>query len=93
MIANTLDMNPELIPALEQLVADHHGVVRLEGEQTSFVVLSDQAYREMLGIGTDDELRDSLAAIEQGLADAASGRTKPFREVLSEIRRSDAAPR
>ena len=86
-------MNPEFIPALEQLVADHHGILHLDGEQTSFVVLSDQAYREMLGIGTDDELRESLAAIEQGIADVESGRTRPFREVLDEIRHGDGSPR
>lgn len=86
-------MNPELIPALEQLVADHDGFVRLDGTQTGLVVLSDQAYREMLGIGTDEELRDSLAAIEEGIADMESGRTRPFREVLDEIRRGDGSSR
>jgi predicted transcriptional regulator len=42
----------------------------------------------------DEDLRESLAAIEQGLADAESGRTRPFREVLDEIRngrKDDAA--
>jgi hypothetical protein len=33
----------------------------------------------------DEELRDSLAAIEQGIADE-SGRARPFREVLDEVR-------
>jgi predicted transcriptional regulator len=85
-------MNPELIPALEQLVADHNGMVRLDGERSSFVVMSDQAYREMLGIGTDEELRESLAAIEQGVADMENGRTRPFIEVLDEIRRGNGSP-
>ncbi|HUE71979.1 MAG TPA: hypothetical protein VMP01_13920 [Pirellulaceae bacterium] len=82
-------MNTQLSPAIEQLVADHNGIVHVAGQYTGYVVMSDQAYREMLGIGTDDELKDSLAAIEQGLADADGGRTRPFREVLNELWRPD----
>jgi predicted transcriptional regulator len=52
----------------------------------------DAAYREAMGVGSAEEIRDSLEAIEQGLADAAAGRTRPFREVLSELRRGDALP-
>lgn len=79
-------MIAKLSPDIEQLVAENHGMARLDGQQASYVVMSDQTYRELLGIGTDDELRESIAAIEQGLADAEAGRTRPFREVIAELR-------
>ena len=83
-------MSIKLPPDIEQLVAEGQGLATIEGQGDTYVVMSDAAYREALGIGSDEELRDSLKAIEQGLADAAAGRTRPFRDVISELRRGDA---
>jgi len=85
-------MSIQLPADIEQLVAEGQGLATVQGQSATYIVMSDAAYREAMGVGSAEELRDSLAAIEQGLADAAAGRTRPFREVLSELRRGDALP-
>ena len=50
-----------------------------EQSQVSYVVMPMQVYREMMGVGTDAEHADSLAAIHEGLAGRGrkSGRCPP----------------
>jgi predicted transcriptional regulator len=48
------------------------------------------AYQRLLDIAARADVHE---AIRQGLADAASGRTRPAREVLGEIRRRHAIQR
>ncbi|WP_197996235.1 hypothetical protein [Gimesia panareensis] len=47
--------------------------------------MSIEIYRDMLGVGTDEELAASLQALEEGVADVDAGRTRPFRDVLDEL--------
>ena len=82
-------MNPRLPADLEDAVTRHHGSVRAEGASGTYVVMSLPVFREMMGVGTDAELADSLKAIEEGLADINAGRTRPFREVLDELGRAE----
>ena len=53
--------------------------------QETYVLMSHEVFREMMGVGSDEEMAASLQAIEEGLADVAAGRTRPFREVLAEL--------
>lgn len=55
--------------------------------------MSEQAYREVSGVGTDAEPRDALLSSREGLADIDTGRTRPFREVLAELGCDDDASR
>jgi predicted transcriptional regulator len=81
-------MAPRLSNDLEQAVQHGHGMLRVQGEHEAYIVMTVQAYREMAGVGTDQEMAESLRAIEEGLADIDAGRTRPFREVLAEMSRS-----
>ena len=56
-----------------------------EQSQVSYVVMPMQVYREMMGVGTDAEHADSLAAIHEGLADVDA--------VLSDGARRPVLPR
>ncbi len=78
-------MTPKITNDIEQAVEQNHGFMQLEGQRTSYVVMSIDAYRKMMGVGSDSELAESLKAIEQGLADIQAGRTRPFRDVLAEL--------
>jgi hypothetical protein len=42
-------------------------------------------YRDMMGVGSDAELQDSLRAIDEGIADVAAGRTKPADQFFTEF--------
>ena len=77
----TLNLSPELQQALDE----NHGFV----QGSSFVVMSIDMYRSMMGIGSDEDLQASLKAIDEGLDDIEAGRTRPYREVLAELGRHE----
>lgn len=78
-------MNTRLSDELRQVVADNHGFAQVDGADGPYVVMSLPVFREILGVSAEEELHDTLAAIDRGLADADAGRLRPFREVLAEL--------
>ena len=78
-------MTPKLTSDIEQAVEKNHGFMQVDGLRASYIVMSIAAYREMMGVGSDEELSASLKAIDEGLADIDAGRTRPFRDVLAEL--------
>lgn len=78
-------MSPRLPTELETAVQGNLGIIRVEGDRTAYVVMTLQAYRELSGAGTNEDLADSLCAIQEGLADIDAGRSRPFRDVLAEL--------
>jgi len=72
---------PSLTQEQEQALVRGHGFVHGD----SYVLISWQMFREIMGIGTDEELAASLTAIEEGLADIEAGRTFPMEQVLREL--------
>ena len=67
---------------LQQAINSNHGMVQTDD---GFVFMSMNVFREMMGVGTDEELQASLAAIERGIADMDAGRVRPWREVFAEL--------
>jgi predicted transcriptional regulator len=55
-------------------------------EGPSYVVMSKERFCFTMGIGSEEELRESLAAIERGLADIEAGRVRPLDEFLTEFK-------
>ena len=47
--------------------------------------MSIETFRDVMGVGTDEELQASLAAVEQGLADVEAGRTRPMDAFFQEF--------
>ena len=80
-----VNMTLKISTDVQQAVEQNHGVAEAEAEGAKFVVMSMTFYRDMLGIGTDDELAASLAAIDRGMDDVKAGRTRPFRDVMAEL--------
>lgn len=77
-----------LAPETEAVVLAHHGgPVTVPGNQQSYVVMTMQAYRELLGIGTDEEFQASVEACRRGLADVEAGRTQDMDEFFDELER------
>ena len=75
-----------------RLVETHQGCVSLEGETEHYVLMRFELYRELLGIGSDAELQDSLRSIRAAWADVQAGRTRPLREALDELGRKHEVP-
>lgn len=78
-------MTPKLTDELDRALDEHHGFLKAEGQKGKVVVMSMQLFREMMGVGSDEQLADSVKAIEEGLADVEAGRTVPMDQVFREL--------
>jgi predicted transcriptional regulator len=78
-------MTPKLSDELSRALDEHHGFLKAEGAAGQVVVMSMQLFREMMGVGSEEQLAESLKAIEEGLADAEAGRTVPMDQVFREL--------
>ncbi|QDV53787.1 hypothetical protein [Gimesia fumaroli] len=78
-------IRPRLTEEQRQALDQHHGLVEVDEEGRKYVLMSQEVYREIMGIGTEEELAASLSALQEGLADIDAGRTRPFRDVLAEL--------
>jgi hypothetical protein len=77
-------MNPSVTPDQTKALRNNNGIVQLDGDEPC-VLISMPVFREMMGVGTDDEYRQSLLAIEEGFADVDAGRTRPASDFFSEF--------
>lgn len=73
-------MKSRLTAEQQNAVDQHQGCVQVEGAGGKYIIMSMNLYREMMGVGTDDELAASLQAINEGMADIQAGRTIPLDE-------------
>ncbi len=79
-------MTPESTKQIEQVVAQQHGgPVQLDG--TNVVAMSTDVFREMMGIGTEEEMAASVAALQKSMAEARGGKTRPLTDALDDLGR------
>jgi hypothetical protein len=69
-------MKPELTHEQSEALQKNHGFLR----GSSYVLISIDKYREMMGVGSDDELARSLEAIDDAMADLNAGNTISLEE-------------
>ena len=74
-------MTVRLSTELQQALDDNRGFV----QGSSYVLMSIDLYRDMMGVGSDAELAVAVKAIEEALADVEAGRTRPYKDVLAEL--------
>lgn len=70
---------------INRALSEHHGFVQAEGADGKVIVMSMQVYREIMGVGTDEEMADSLRAIDEAMAEIEAGRTVPMDQVFREL--------
>lgn len=80
-------MTPRITDELNQALHQHHGLIEAEGADGKVIVMTMQVYRELMGVGSDEELAASVRAVEEGLADIEAGRTVPMNDVFRELDR------
>jgi len=82
-----MDANPSMLPAdIEAVVASHHGgPVSVSGRQGAHVVMSMAVFRDMMGVGSDEDLARSVAALQISLAQAAAGETMSLDEAADKL--------
>ncbi len=76
-------MKPEVIKQLEDSLKQNDGLV----QEASFVVMSIDVYRDMMGIGTDEQLAASVSALRQSLNEVEQGKTRLLSDALDELGR------
>ena len=75
-----------LPPAIEAAVAAQEGgPICVPSSQGGHVVMSMAFYREMLGIGSDEEFRQSVAELQTSLNQSAAGETMSIEEVRQKL--------
>src|SRR5579871_6397886 len=79
------NMTPKLSDELSRALDEHHGFLKAEATAGKVVVMSLELFREMMGVGSDEQLAESVKAIEEGLADVAAGRTVPMDQVFRQL--------
>ena len=83
---------PRLAPETEAAVeAAHGGPLSLVGQNSQYVIMRMDIYRELMGVGSDAEFAASVDAIREGLEDIHAGRTRPARDFLEELGRNHEA--
>lgn len=71
-------MTPRINDEINQALHDQHGFVQAEGADGKVIVMSLPVYREMMGVGSDQELNASLKAIDASMASLRAGNTVPM---------------
>lgn len=80
--------NVPLAPETEAVVLAQNGEpVTVRGNEQDYVVMTMQAYRELLGIGTDEAFAESVAALRRSQSDVEAGRTMDADEFFDELER------
>ncbi len=88
-----METQPSLLPAeIEAVVASHHGgPVSVSGRQGAHVVMSMAIFRDMMGVGSDEELAKSVTALRVSLAQADAGETISLDEAADKLSRKYGA--
>lgn len=79
-------MNPALTSEqLSALERENGGPVRVDAPGSAYVLMSLDTYRSIMGIGSDEEFAESVAALRAAMDDVRAGRTRPYQEALQEL--------
>jgi len=79
-------MNPTLTSEqLSALEREHGGPIRVDAEGSSYVLMSLDAYRSIMGVGTEAEFAESVTALRAAMEEVRAGQTRPYKEALEEL--------
>ncbi len=82
----------QLTEELRRSVDSHCGFLQVDVGDAAYVVMSMSVYREMMGVGAEDDYQASLRAIEEGWGDVQAGRSRPLDDFFSEFDRKHEIP-
>jgi hypothetical protein len=85
-------MTPRINQELDKALHEHHGFVQAEGTDGKVIVMSMQVYRDLMGVGSDEELAASLKAIDQAMADLDAGRGIPLQDARRRLDEKHGVP-
>jgi predicted transcriptional regulator len=80
-------MSTQLTDGQKQALRENDGFVQVDDADEPCLLISMQAFREMMGVGSADEYQASLDAVEAGIADIEAGRTVPMASFFKDFDR------
>lgn len=86
-------IKPRITDEQELALKAGHGMVRAEGPEGDVILMSLEVYRELMGVGSDEEFQESVSALQEAMEEARQGRTRPLTDVLDELGRKYEVPR
>jgi hypothetical protein len=86
-------MTPKLTEEQRRAVDTHEGCVEVEDSQGKCVLMSIEVFRDVMGVGTDREFAESVAAIRRGCEQLQTGRTRPMKDALDDLGKRDGLSR
>jgi hypothetical protein len=78
-------MTPKLTEEQRRAVDTHEGCVEVEDAQGKCVLMSIEVFRDVMGVGTDREFQESVAALRRGYDQLQKGQTRPVKDALDDL--------
>jgi hypothetical protein len=78
-------MTPRLTEEQRQAVDSHEGCVEVEDAQGKCVLMSIEVFHDVMGVGTDREFQESVAALRRSYEQVQQGRTRPVKDALDDL--------
>jgi hypothetical protein len=79
-------LNTSLPPDIQSaVISQHGGPVAVSGQQGDHVVMTMAVFRDMMGVGSDDEFAKSVESLRISLAQAAVGQTLSLEEAAAKL--------
>lgn len=75
------------------LVEQRGGPVRVEADDGTYILMSIDAYRAMMGVESDADFAASVAAVRAGMEEVRAGKTRPLKDALDDIAAHYGIPR
>ncbi len=76
-------MKSELNDALQDELQQGQGFI----QGPSYVVMSIDIFRDMMGVGTDEEMAASVVALKRSMEEARAGETRLMTDALDDLGR------
>jgi hypothetical protein len=78
-------MTPRLTKEQRKAIDTHEGCVEVEDAQGKCVLMSIEVFREVMGVGTDREFQESVAALRRSYEQSEKGQTRPVKVALDDL--------
>lgn len=78
-------MSPKLTEEQRQAVDSHDGCVEVEDENGKCVLMSAEVFREVMGVGTERDFQESVAALRRSYEQFQKGQTRPLTDALDDL--------
>ena len=78
-------MIPRLTQEQRQAIDAQEGCVEVEDASGKCVLTSLEVFREIMGVGTDREFAESVAALRRSYEQLQQGQTRPLTDALDDL--------